>query len=119
MRVIVTGSRYRKFEDRALIFEQLDYLHKTRFIELLIQGGAMGVDQLASTWAIQNGIPCATVNANWVRYGLGAGPVRNEWMAKLFYADLLAAFPGGSGTQDMIEAAIRHGIEVVQFVDVP
>lgn len=72
-----------------------------------------GADKLGEDWAVLNGIPCIGMKANFKKYGNIGGPVRNQWM--LDWAgpiDKVIAFPGGTGTNDMIERALAAGIEV-------
>lgn len=105
MRVIVCGGR--DFADRALLEETLDKLD----ITVLISGGAVGADSLGEAWARKNEIPYVVMPARWKRHGKSAGPIRNREMAKL-HPDLVVAFPGGSGTKDMIRVAKERGIPV-------
>jgi hypothetical protein len=50
--------------------------------------------------------------ADWAANGRAAGPMRNRAMAQAG-ARVLLAFPGGSGTADMVRQAQRVGIPVV------
>lgn len=51
--------------------------------DLIIQGGARGVDACAKQWADIHEIPCATFEAYWDKYGPSAGPKRNAQMARV------------------------------------
>lgn len=57
-------------------------------------------------------VPYAIVPANWDVFDRRAGPVRNSWMLDL-KPDLVIAFPGGRGTQNMVEQAKKRGIKVM------
>jgi len=114
MIVIVTGGR--GYPNAKLVFRTLDSLHAQTPIHLLRHGNARGVDSYANSWAIDNGVQRDRHPANWDRFGKRAGFLRNEEMARLG-ADLCLAFPGGSGTADMIVAAKRHGIVVMEIKD--
>jgi predicted Rossmann-fold nucleotide-binding protein len=46
-------------------------------------------------------------------YNAMAGFIRNEKMAE--YADALAIFPGGNGTEHMYEVAVKHGVKIYDF----
>jgi hypothetical protein len=78
----------------------------------LISGGAKGADNFAEEWAEQGFIPIQVFEADWKKYGKGAGYVRNEEMA--IEGDVLAAFWDGKsrGTKHMIDLALKHGLEV-------
>jgi hypothetical protein len=76
-------------------------LHRTRGVTLLIAGGARGADSLAEEWAKAQAIPC-DLSASWDGLGRKAGPIRNQHMLDEGRLDLVVAFPGGSGTADML-----------------
>lgn len=77
----------------------------------IVQGGARGADFIAKAWAEKHDIPCETFNAEWKRYGRGAGPIRNSAMLETS-PDLVIAFPGGRGTNDTVTKAAKLGIKV-------
>lgn len=106
-KILVTGGR--DFADRRMLDQVLNKA-KVRFKPThLIHGGARGLDTMAHEWAKANGVQPVTCEANWSYYDKAAGPIRNAAMA-LLYPDILIAFPGGSGTANMVEQAVRHGI---------
>lgn len=104
MIVIVCGGR--RYNDKNALFEKMDALHSHRFITMVVQGGANGADYLAKLWANERGVHCATVEPQWSRYGNKAGPLRNAAML-LFKPAYVIAFPGGSGTADMVKRALE------------
>lgn len=110
MRILVTGGR--KFADINAVSLALAAVHRKRGIDLLIEGGARGADYLARTWAHGNGIPVVTCDADWKRYGNAAGILRNAAMLAKYQPDAVVAFPGGSGTADMIARAEAAGVPV-------
>lgn len=75
----------------------------------IVQGGAKGADALAKKWAKANGIPCFECEAIWDVYDLEAGPLRNGWMIEFVKVELVIAFPGKTGTADMVKQAKRKG----------
>lgn len=81
-------------------------------ITKVIEGGALGADRAARVWAINRVVPFVTIKADWKRYGPAAGPIRNAQMLDEGRPDLVVAFPGGSGTKNMIKQARTSGIEV-------
>jgi hypothetical protein len=109
VRILVCGGR--DFQDYELVCQVLDGLDP----ELVIQGGANGADTLSRCWAMERGIPCMEFQAPWLSKGKGAGPVRNAWMIKYGEPDLVVAFPGGSGTADMVTRSLRAGLRVLRY----
>lgn len=109
MRVLVCGGRDN--EDQAGVWRVLDELRPD--LELVVAGGARGIDSLAEAWCDANGFPCAVFPAPWhshLRYV--AGPTRNGWMLRFGQPDLVIAFPGGTGTEDMAMQAMAAGVKV-------
>ena len=80
----------------------------------IIQGGARGADRLAMGWAFFEGCPMIEMRANWDKYEKSAGTVRNRWMLEYAMPDLVIAFPGGTGTANMIKQARSAGIDVFE-----
>ena len=107
--VLVTGGR--GFRDKERLTTVLDLLSRAHPNVFIIQGGAPGADALAAGWAFYRGFPAAQVDALWETHGRAAGPIRNGWMLDL-QPDLVLAFPGGTGTADMVRQAKKAGVEV-------
>ena len=110
-KVIVCGGRI--YADRYFLYEQLDIISEGQPM-FIIQGGATGADALARDWARVRGCPCAEVAADWGFYGKSAGPRRNGWMLEL-KPDLVIAFPGKSGTRNMVAKAEAAGVPVISY----
>lgn len=70
-----------------------------------------GADSLAGQWARERGVQEVACPANWDKYGRRAGALRNRAMADLG-PDKVIAFPGGIGTNMMVEMAEEYGIPV-------
>lgn len=109
MIILVCGGR--NYSDEKMVFDCLDYLNGQINIELLVHGGARGADRLSGMWAEARGVHTALVRALWITHGNGAGPIRNRIML-LVKPELVVAFPGWRGTEDMIEAATQAGINI-------
>ncbi len=75
MKVIIAGLR--GFNDYDLFKSELEKLiHNNRLeISEIVSGGALGVDAMAERFANENGIAVKVFNADWKKYGRGAGPV--------------------------------------------
>lgn len=108
MKLVITGGR-----NQHLTAENLAQLDTIENVTELVSGHASGVDQDAEKWAKNNNIPVKIFLPNWQRYGRAAGPIRNREMAA--YADVLVAFSGGAGTQNMLSEAKKVGIIIHQF----
>jgi len=111
-RVIVCGGR--NFMDWDRGYAELDRIHAERPIQIVIHGNARGADSMADCWARRRKIPCWPVPAEWSRYGKSAGPKRNAKMLGLKPQQVIA-FPGGSGTRDMVKRARAAGVEVIEI----
>src|ERR1700744_5243367 len=117
-RVLVTGGRF--YKDCRHVFEELEDLLAT-YGEIHVVHGACctkespqslrGADRWAQEWAQVNQMPYTGIPARWMQYGKAAGAMRNRQMAKL-RIDLVLAFPGGTGTSNMVDEATQAGIRV-------
>ena len=112
LRVLVCGGR--RFDDAVTLGSWLGGIHKRQGIALLIEGGAGGADFMARKFAEWTGIPVQTFPADWDKHGKAAGPIRNQHMLDAGKPDLVVAFEGGRGTDDMIARAERAGVRVLR-----
>ena len=110
MKLLVCGGR--DFNDRDFLFKSLDQLHAEHHFSLLIHGGAKGADKLAGEWAADRGIEFKIFPADWDQYGRSAGMIRNRQMLNQ-KPDLVVAFSGGRGTQNMINISEAAGVNVI------
>jgi hypothetical protein len=122
-RLLVTGSRHHR--DYALIREALIDAYARLGADLgtlLVHGDGRGVDDAlgadriaARVWAAW-GMATKGYPADWLRYGKGAGPLRNGRMVN-DRADLCLAFPlpGSTGTWDCVRKARAAGIPVIEW----
>ena len=116
MRVLVCGGR--NYVDRQALYQALDELHRLRKFELLIAGGARGADTLAEEWARDRNISSEIYHADW-QLGRKAGPIRNQRMLDEGGPQLVIAFPGGRGTEDMTARARAAAIETIRVQPSP
>lgn len=114
MRVLVCGGR--SYGKRLTMYAELDKLLAD--IEVLIHGAAPGADTVADQWAESRGVPRQPFPAKWKELGKRAGPVRNAQMLADGKPDVVIAFPGGDGTDDMVKKARAAGVRVI-FGDQP
>jgi hypothetical protein len=120
-RVLVTGGR--DYRDRDTVYRTLDALMADGGIAVVIHGACSewrngkrvlrGADRWADEWAWERGVEPIPCPADWVTHGRAAGPIRNGEMLT-HNPDLVVAFPGGKGTEDMKRQARADGVEVVE-----
>jgi ribA/ribD-fused uncharacterized protein len=113
MRLLVCGGR--NFDDQSFVFSALDRVHAERPITVLISGNAPGADTLAERWAHETNIPIETFPAEWSVYGKVAGKVRNEEMLVRGKPNEVLAFPGGTGTADMVRRAEKASVPTFAY----
>lgn len=106
MRVLVCGGR--EFDDQKLMHGLLDKLKP--IIDCVIHGNAWGADSLASQWAASRGVEQEAYPADWRSHGMAAGPIRNRQMLVEGKPDIVFAFPGGRGTDNMIQQALASHV---------
>lgn len=114
------GSR--SFDDEDRVFIVLDNIHRRKSISLLIHGDSdrknlIGADYFASEWAVSRGVLEArfpVTEAAWAVIGKKAGPLRNRMMTDL-KPDVVVAFPGNRGTEDMKRHARSLHIKVIEI----
>lgn len=107
MKVLICGGRdYENVEAFAAFMDRLaaQYVAAGDPITHVIHGAYRGADTLADDWAVQHGIQPVRCPALWEKFANTAGPRRNRAMLAL-NPDVLVAFPGRRGTEDMWEAA--------------
>lgn len=90
-------------------------MHKKETITHIIQGEATGADTLAMLWAITRKIPHTTFPADWEAYGTAAGAIRNAIMLFDGKPQVVVAFPGGPGTDNMVKLARANRTKVIDL----
>ncbi len=118
MRVLVCGGR--DLQDEDYVDKTLDRLLAARGpFERVMHGDARGVDKLAGKWARAHGVLEWDFLPEWHRVDAHDGESRNQRMIAECAPDLVIAFPGGIGTENMIESARAAGIEVIEIPPAP
>ena len=110
-RILVTGSRDWKGSQGIRVIMRA--LRKEPSKSELIEGEADGVDKMSRLVAECLGWRIYPVRADWKRYGLAAGPIRNREMLDMnpdyvyaFHSDIKKS----KGTRDCIQEAKKRGI---------
>ena len=115
IRIIVAGSR--DYHDYELMESIIDAVRMRENKPVaIVSGGARGADKLGEKYAKEHNLELHIYEANWSKYGRGAGFVRNEEMAD--NADMLLAFWDGksNGTKHMIRTARKAGLPTELFI---
>ena len=82
--------------------------------DIIVEGGAKGVDTMAREWAEARDIGVVEIRADWEKYGRAAGPKRNDAMTA-FVAEhggkAVFIWDGKSkGTEQCIRSALKRKI---------
>ena len=112
MRVLVCGGR--AFENYSLLHRVLCGVREEHNEFTLLHGGATGADRMAGRWAEHVGVPVVVFEAEWRKYGPSAEPIRDTRMLNVGKPDLVVAFPGATGTTDMVKLARKAGVEIME-----
>ena len=116
MRVLVCGGRdYRR---QVEVYWQLDKINRDHGVSAVITGGATGADEFGFYWGSKHTpVDNLQFKADWAKYGRKAGPIRNQRMLDEGRPDVVLAFPGGHGTEDMVRRAEAAGIKIIRVTD--
>lgn len=112
MRVLVCGGR--AYSNKERLFIVLDAMRKKWGDVTIISGAQRGADSFAAEWAMDRGLPLEWYQAKWRDFGNIAGPVRNLKMILEGKPDVVVAFPGNTGTNDMKRQARQYNIRVIE-----
>lgn len=112
MKILVCGGRY--YSNAELMARVLIALRPTK----IIHGAARGADALAAQCAEISFVDAEAFPADWYpnkdgKVDRSAGPRRNAQMLKE-KPDLVLAFPGGVGTENMVKQARAKGFLVLR-----
>lgn len=121
LKLAIVGSRDfgKTQEEKEIIYQKIaEFIYFFGFPDVIISGGAAGIDSLAEEYAKTHSIPTEIFPALWNIYGLSAGILRNSIIVE--NATHVLAFPSvkGKGTQDTIKKAEKKGIPcIVHYLD--
>lgn len=124
MKILVCGGR--DYKERTTVYltlynlcnefglwtEEDEYGNRLPHDIHIIAGAARGADSIAIDWAVVNWTYFTEYPADWDTHGKAAGPIRNQQMLDEGKPDMVVAFPGGRGTEDMVRRAKKAGIPV-------
>lgn len=108
--MLVCGGR--NYADKVALYQTLDLLLSK--ISKIVNGGAKGADSLSTRWALDRQVNYKEYPADWSQHGKAAGIIRNGAMLIAEPIDFVIAFPGSSGTKNMIMRSKAAHIEVIE-----
>jgi hypothetical protein len=111
MNVIIAGGRNFKPCIKHSIWIQKQLLKLNASI--ILSGGCSGADKFGEDISKIMRLKVKIFTADWNKYGGSAGPMRNDLMA--MNADACILFPGGKGTNDMRNKAIKHNLILIEY----
>ena len=115
MKVIIAGTRTLSRYSYVLDAVKASGFCSKNDMEV-VSGMAFGIDTLAVDFAERNNLKVHEFPANWKKYKMGAGYIRNREMAE-FSDALIAIWDGKSkGTKHMIEEANKLHLKVYVHV---
>ena len=105
IKVIVAGTR--TFNDYEMLCGTLQEILDSYNDITIVSGCASGADALGERFAEEHGYNILRFPAEWDKYGMAAGPIRNKKMAEI--ADMCVVFWDGKsrGTKNMIDEAMK------------
>lgn len=106
MRVLVCGGRE---VERADVFTQLDLIHASTPVEVIVENGEGGAPALATSWARVRGVSVWRVPADEKSHGKEAFALRDCRMVRMCKPDVVLVFPGDP---DLVTMARAYGVEV-------
>jgi hypothetical protein len=127
VRLLVCGGRDfgTTAPERFALRDVLDLWHQRRPITTLIHGAARGADTLAGEWAVAKAVPVdphPVAHHEWEAWRAAGRPspspgsARNARMLAEGRPGAVLAFPGGTGTADMVRKARAAGVPVALVV---
>ncbi|MBO7195952.1 MAG: DUF2493 domain-containing protein [Clostridia bacterium] len=105
MKILIAGSR------GITNFDLSEYLPND--VELIISGGACGVDTLAEQYADKHRISKLILRPDYKRYGRGAPLIRNRKMVDIADTVILIWDGKSRGTKQTIEYTKKLGKELI------
>ncbi len=120
VRIVVSGTRDYPEKYSWVVYDALKLLRQGR--TLIAHGGATGLDELAGKMARKLKLQVAVSKADWSKFGVGAGPVRNRKLLRMVKPTFVVAFfasmadlEKSKGTRDMLNAtfAIQKAFPIV------
>lgn len=108
-KVGIVGSRW--FTNYDVFLTELKSLNLK--VDVIISGGAKGVDSLAEQYAKENNIPIIIYYPDWNKHGKSAGFIRNKRIVE--NSDSIIAFWDNKslGTKNTIDLAMKCSKKVI------
>lgn len=115
--ILIAGSR--NFSNEKRLAEILG--KEVGADDIIVEGGATGVDSMAREWAEARGIAVIEIRADWKKYGRAAGPKRNDAMTAYIAehgGQAVFIWDGKSkGTKQCIDSAMKRTIPISIYME--
>lgn len=111
VRTIIAGSRKLTWADKDAVYAAIA---ESGFeITEVLSGQCEGADLIGEQWARDHGIHVDPYPADWDRYGLAAGPIRNQDMVARAQAIIVVyRHKLGKGSRDVLNRAKHGGLQI-------
>lgn len=115
--LLIAGSRdiNLTMDECFHIFDNASYIFDTKF-DLIISGGARGIDLYADYWASRKDYPFKEYPADWDNLGRSAGYIRNAEMVKDCDAAIVVWDGESKGTEHTLNLLSRDRVPYVLVV---
>lgn len=123
--IIIAGSRdyndYKQLQQISSILISSQVKSETENVDItIISGGARGADTLGERFALENNYKLVRKNADWNKWGKGAGYRRNCDMAieaRQYDKCLCLAFSinNSKGTNHMVNICEKYGVPCIKI----
>lgn len=110
MKTIIAGSR--SCDKLKILFNAIEKCEFANQITEIVSGGARGADQLGEIFAKRKNIPIKIFEADWLKFGRSAGPIRNKQMAEYADAAIILWDGKSKGFANMIEEAKKNNLRL-------
>jgi hypothetical protein len=112
MVAVIAGGR--NFLGNRNHFEWAKKIIEENEIDKIITGDCKGADKFGEMISRLLHISYKAFPADWSKYGLKAGPIRNWQMS--IVANICILFPGGKGTESMKKCAIKNNLKIYEYI---
>lgn len=116
--IAITGGRDwgQLYRHKLWIEDALRIIYNHYQFSRIVLGGAIGVDIVAERWARQHAlINKMVLRPDYKRFGNSAPLIRNTDMLCMGCPDLVVAFPGARGTDNMCRQTLRREIPLLDL----
>lgn len=113
--LLVCGTR--TIKDMAFVWTTVEKVWLNNDFDLLLEGGAEGVDEDSGMWADFHKINHMKLHPQWKKYGKAAGVIRNSVMVEICTKGIALWDGKSKGTKDTIDKLRKANklLEVIEY----